>query len=157
MANSMTWSCEAAGKDLALPYVDSLLIVCCPVPRHNFIFFCHCLHRWQRRSWECWKRHESIWHGTIRPSFGGVAYFEFVVLLSDSFTVVSKVVQSTECFVLKWETACRFVTCVVRSFLYLDTPCKLCRHPLSSSSILPFSQMYLIRLFQKHHKDIQGF
>ena len=58
--------------------------------------------------------------------FVGVALFEFVVLLSDSFTVVPKswayVVQSTECFVLKWETACRSSTCVVRSFFfYLDT------------------------------------
>ena len=31
------------------------------------------------------------------------------------------IVQSTKCFVLKWETACRLFTCVVRSFLYLDT------------------------------------
>ena len=58
--------------------------------------------------------------------FVGVALVEFVVLLSDSFTVVPKswayVVQSTKCFVLKWETACRSSTCVVRSFFfYLDT------------------------------------
>ena len=73
---------------------------------------------------ECWQSHESIWHGTIRL-FVSVAHFELLVLLSDSFTVVPKswayVVRSTKCFVLKWETACTFSTCVVSSFLYLDT------------------------------------
>ena len=28
--------------------------------------FNHCLHRWERHSWECRQRHESFWHGTIR-------------------------------------------------------------------------------------------
>ena len=31
------------------------------------------------------------------------------------------VVKSPKCFVLKWGTSCRFSTCVVSSFLYLDT------------------------------------
>ena len=37
--------------------------------------FNHCLHRWERHSWECWQSHESIWHGTIRL-FVNVAHFE---------------------------------------------------------------------------------
>ena len=28
---------------------------------HKFFFFCHRLLRWERHSWECWQRHESIW------------------------------------------------------------------------------------------------
>ena len=56
---------------------------------------------------------------------------------------------------MTWETACRFSTCVVRSFLYLDTDFVdiLVRVPQP----LPFSQTYLFRLFQKRHKDIQRF
>ena len=42
-----------------------------------------------RHSWECWQRHESIWHRTIRL-FVSVTYFVLVVLFSDSFTVVPK-------------------------------------------------------------------
>ena len=29
----------------------------------------HCFHQWERHSVECWQRHESIWHGTIRLLF----------------------------------------------------------------------------------------
>ena len=42
-----------------------------------------------RHSWECWQRHESIWHGTIRL-FVSVTHFVLVVLFSDSFSVVPK-------------------------------------------------------------------
>ena len=76
-----------------------------------------------RHSWECWQRHESIWHGTIRLLFR-----ECIPLRTRSSfkrflycgSKVLGVVQSTKCVVLKWETACRFSTCVVRSFFYLD-------------------------------------
>ena len=114
-----------------------------PVAHHNFNFFWLCLHRWERHSWKCWQRHESIRHGTIR-------FFLSVALrIRSSFkgflhcgTKVLGVVQSTKCFVLKWETACRFFTCVVRNFFYLDTDFidNLFRVPM-----LPFSQTYLFR------------
>ena len=72
-----------------------------------------------RHSWECWQRHESIWHGTIRLLFR-----ECIPLRTRSSfkrflycgSKVLGVVQSTKCVVLKWETACRFSTYVVRSF-----------------------------------------
>ena len=63
---------------------------------------------------------------------------------------VLSVVQSTKCVVLKWETACRFSTYVVRSFFYLDIG--FFRHPLLRPAVLPFSQTYLIRIFQKPHR-----
>ena len=111
-----------------------------------------------RHSWECWQRHESIWHGTIRLLFR-----ECIPLRTRSSfkrflycgSKVLGVVQSTKCFVLKWETACMFSTCVVRSFLYRFY--RFFRHPLSRPSMLPFSQTYLFRVFQKPHKGIQGF
>ena len=48
-----------------------------------------CTNGRSRHSWECWQRHESIWHGTIRL-FVSVTHFVLVVLFSDSFTVVPK-------------------------------------------------------------------
>ena len=85
--------------------------------------FNHCLHQWERDSVECWQRHESIWHGTIRLLFR-----ECIPLRTRSSfkrflycgSKVLGVVQSTKCVVLKWETVCTFSTCVVRSFFYLD-------------------------------------
>ena len=86
--------------------------------------FNHCVHRWKRHSWECWQRHESIWHRTIRllfrecsPPRTRSSFKRFLYCGSK----VLGVVQSTKCFMLKWETAGRFSTCVVRSCLYLDT------------------------------------
>ena len=85
--------------------------------------FNHCLHRWERHSWECWQRHESIWHRTIRllfrecsPPRTRSSFKRFLYCGSK----VLRVVQSTKCFMLKWETAGRFSACVVRSCLYLD-------------------------------------
>ena len=90
---------------------------------HNFIFFCHCLHLWERHSWEC--SVTKAWKYLTRDNstFREWAHFELVVLLSDSFTVWFQsmgVVQSTKCSVLKWETP----------------------------SILPFSQTYLCEYFE---------
>ena len=71
--------------------------------------FNHCLHRWERHSWECWQKHDMT---RDNSTFASVAYFELVVLLSDCFTVVPKswayIVQSTKCFVLKRETRVGF-------------------------------------------------
>ena len=109
------------------------------------LYYNHCLHRWKRHGWEYWQRHESIRHGTIWL-FVSVAHFELVVLLSHSFTVIPKswaynVVQSTRCFVLKWETACMFSTCVhvVGSFLYRFY--RFCRHHLSRLNVTFFADV----------------
>ena len=48
-----------------------------------------CTNGRSRHSWECWQRHESIWHGTIRL-FVSVTHFVLAILFSDSFTVVPK-------------------------------------------------------------------
>ena len=89
---------------------------------HNFIFFCHCLHRWERqlrvltKVWKYLTRNNCTFRECsalrIRSSFKRFLHCGSKVLGA---------VQSTKCFVLKWETACRVSTCVVRSFLYLDT------------------------------------
>ena len=43
------------------------------------------MHQWERHSWECWQRDESIWHGTIRLLFPECSPFRTdVVHLSDS-------------------------------------------------------------------------
>ena len=87
--------------------------------------FNHCLHRWERHSWECWQRRESIWHGTIRLLFSECSPLRTRSSFKRFLYCGSKVlgvVQRTKCFVLKWETACRFSSCVVRRFFfYLDT------------------------------------
>ena len=106
-----------------------------------------------RHSWECWQRHESIWHGTIRLLFrecrplGTRSSFKRFLYCGSK---VLGVVQSTKCVVLKWETVCRSSTYVVRSFFYLDIG--FFRHPLLRPAMLPFSQTYLIRIFQKPHR-----
>ena len=85
--------------------------------------FNHCLHQWERHSWECWQRHESIWHGTIRLLFRECIPLRTRSSFKRFLYCGSKVlglVQSTKCVVLKWETACRFSTYVVRSFFYPD-------------------------------------
>ena len=107
------------------------------------LYYNHCLHRWKRHSWEYWQRHESIRHGTIWL-FVSVAHFELVVLLKPFLYCDSKVlgvVQSTKCFVLKWETACMFSTCVhvVRSFLYRFY--RFCRHHLSRLNVTFFADV----------------
>ena len=112
---------------------------------HNFIFFCHCLHRWERHSWECWQRHESIWHRTtvsewvsecsllgIRSSFKRFLHCGSKVL---------GVVHSSKCFVLKWETGCRVSTCVVGSFLYLDTDLALSTSSFASLNVTFFADV----------------
>ena len=112
-----------------------------------------CINGRSRHSWECWQRHESIWHGTIRLLFR-----ECIPLRTRSSfkrflycgSKVLGVVQSTKYVVLKWETACRFSSYVVRSFFYLDIG--FFRHPLLRPAMLPFSQTYLIRIFQKPHR-----
>ena len=97
------------------------------------------------------------WQGIIRL-FASVAYFELVVLLSDCFTVVPKscayIVQSTKCFVLKRETRVGFQPALSEVFC---TSKQVCRHPLSRPWMLPLSQTYFFRVFQKPHKDIQGY
>ena len=119
--------------------------------------FNYCLHQWERHSWECWQRRESIWHGIIRLLFRECSPLRirssFKRFLYCGFRVLG-VVQSTKCFVLKWETACRFSSRVVRFFFfYLDTDFVDILFPVPS----PFSQTYLIGVFQKPHKGIQGF
>ena len=82
-----------------------------------------CTNGRSRHSWECWQRHESIWHGTIRLLFRECSPLRTRSSFKRFLYCGSKVlgvVQSTKCVVLKWETACRFSTCVVRSFFYLD-------------------------------------
>ena len=156
--------CDAGGKNPSLvilcwfAFYDSLLNrakVLYPVPHHSFNFFWYCLHRWEGHSWKCWQRHESIWQGTIRFFLSAALWIRssFKRFLHCSFKVLG-VVLSTKCFVLKWETACRFSTCVIRSFLYLDTDFVdiLFRVPVLPFFVVPFS-----RVFQKRHKDIQGF
>ena len=114
-----------------------------------------CTNAIERHSWECWQRHESIWHGTIRLLFRECSPLRtrsfFKRFLCCGFKVLG-VVQSTKCVVFKWETACRFSTSVVRSFFLPRY--RFCRHPLPRPTMLPFSQTYLIRIFQKPHKDI---
>ena len=81
------------------------------------------LHQWERHSWECWQRHESIWHGTIRLLFRKCSPLRTRSSFKRFLYCGSKVlgvVQSTKCVMLKWETARRFSTCVVRGFFYLD-------------------------------------
>ena len=120
--------------------------------------FNHCLHRWKRHSWEWWQRLESIWNGTIRLLFRECSPLRIRSSFKRFLYCGSKVlgvVQSTKCVVLKWETACRFSTYVVRSFFYLDIG--FFRHPLLRPAMLPFSQTYLIRIFQSLIEDIQGF
>ena len=87
--------------------------------------FNDCLHRWERHGWECWQKRESIWHGTIRLLFRECSPLRtrssFKRFLYCGFRVLG-VVQSTKCFVLKREIACRFSSRVVRIFFfYLDT------------------------------------
>ena len=83
----------------------------------------HCLERWERHSRECWQRRESILHGTIRLLFRECSPLRIRSSFKRFLYCGSKVlgvVQSTKCFVLKWETACKFSTGVVKSFFYHD-------------------------------------
>ena len=99
------------------------------------------------------------WQGIIRL-FASVAYFELVVLLSDCFTVVPKscayIVQSTKCFVLKRETRVGFqpalseVFCTSKKILSTSSFASL--NATSFADVLSF-----FRVFQKPHKDIQGY
>ena len=162
----MTKYREAGGKDPSLSWVDSLLIERCqtgcakvlyPVAHHNLNFFWHCLHRWERHSWECRQRHETISHGTIR-FFLSVAlrirslFKRFLHCGSKAFGVV----QSTKCFVVKWETTWRSVSPALSedfcsSIKTLSTP------SFASLYMLPFSQTYLFRVFQRVKKTSKGF
>ena len=69
--------------------------------------FNNCLHRWERRSWECWQRHDMTRdNSTFREC--SPTHFELVVLLSDCFMWMQSLGRSTKCFVLKWETSVGF-------------------------------------------------
>ena len=83
--------------------------------------------------------------------FVSVAHFELVVLLCDSFSVVPVlgVVQSTKCFMLimKWETEGKFppaLSEVVCTSIQIWSTSSF-----TSLKLLPFSQTYLFRVFQK--------
>ena len=75
-----------------------------------------------------------------------VAHFEFAVLSVKRFlhcgSKVLGVLKSPKCFVLKWETACRFSTCVVSSFFVPRY--RLNRHQ-STSSFASLNVCYLFR------------
>ena len=119
---------------------------------HNFIFFCHCLHRWERHNWDWWQRYESIWPETT-VLFVSVAHFEFVVLLRDSFTVVPKSwAQFKALNVLCWSETPRvgFPPALSEDF------CTLIQ-TLSTSSFASLNVTSFRHVFQKRHKDIQRF
>ena len=118
--------------------------------------FNHCLHRWERHSWECW---QSIWHGTIRLLFRDCSSLRTRSSFKRFLYCGSKVlgvVQSTKCVVLKWETACRFSTCVVRRFFLPRY--RFCLHPLPRPAMLPFShRCTLLAYFKSLIKISKGF
>ena len=85
--------------------------------------------------------------------------FDFYFVSVASFTVVPVlgVVQSTKCFMLimKWETEGKFppaLSEVVCTSIQIWSTSSF-----TSLKLLPFSQTYLFRVFQKPQKDIQGF
>ena len=81
-------------------------------PRSLFLEFNwwinNCLHRWERYSWECWQRHDMTRdNSTFRECSPLRARSSFKRLLYCGSKVLG-VVQSTKCFVLKWETSVGF-------------------------------------------------
>ena len=144
------------GKDPTLSWVDSLLIVRFQTGRkfsiQSPIFSCHCLHRWERqlRLLTEARKHLTQDNSTFCECYP----LRIPSSFKRFFRCVSKVlglVQSTKCFVLKWKIASRFSTCVVRSFLHLDTDlsvdilfrqCYL--YMLPRPSMLPLQTLFLV-------------
>ena len=108
-------------------------------PRSLFLEFNwwinNCLHRWERYSWECWQRHDMTRdNSTFRECSPLRTRSSFKRLLRNQ---------------------CRLSTCVVRSFLYLDTD--FVNNLFRASQCYLFRRRTLFRVFLKPHKDIQGF
>ena len=110
-----------------------------------------------RHSWECWQRHESIWHRTIRL-FVSVTYFVLVVLFSDSFTVVPKSwayfkALNVLCWSEKPHVGCppALSEVVCTSIQILSTS------SFASLNVTFFADVLFSLIVQKLHKDIQGF